>query len=387
MSQARIVIVEDEAIVAADIEECLQSFGYDVCKTASSAASALEAVNSCSPDVVLMDIMLKGDGDGISAAQQIRDRFDIPVIFLTAHADPATLNRAKVTRPYGYVLKPFKEVELRAAIEVALYRSKEHVDHQQNGNAPLDNLLERFQVEHAEGELQRINELLPQIEPFSQLDEDLNQRIARSCRLETLKGGRLLVFQGQEGTRGFVPIRGRLAMVKTSESGKELVVELLPPGDSFGLLAGLFGNPSPISVRTQIESEVLWVPQEVIMLILDSYSDVVRRFLESTFARLRAAHDVSRALAHDSVDVRVASALTLLIPRFSGPAPSGARATCVIDMTRQELADLIGSTPETVIRITKQMERDGILDLSQSGKIGILQEERLEELSAGELRI
>ncbi|HEX9925795.1 MAG TPA: response regulator [Anaerolineae bacterium] len=120
----RILVVEDESIVAMDIKSQLKRLGYDVPAMASSADSAIEKALEHRPDLVLMDIKLKGEKDGITAADYIRTHFDIPVIYLTAYADEATLQRAKITEPYGYLLKPFEERELHTTIEMGLYRHR-----------------------------------------------------------------------------------------------------------------------------------------------------------------------------------------------------------------------------------------------------------------------
>jgi two-component system cell cycle sensor histidine kinase/response regulator CckA len=124
LSVPRILIVEDQNIVAMDIQNRLINLNYVVTAIASSGAGAIKRAEETKPDLVLMDIMLKGDMDGIGAAQQIRARLNIPVVYLTAYADSNTLQRAKITEPFGYILKPFEERELHTTIEMALYRHK-----------------------------------------------------------------------------------------------------------------------------------------------------------------------------------------------------------------------------------------------------------------------
>ncbi|MCB0326756.1 MAG: response regulator [Bdellovibrionales bacterium] len=121
----RILIVEDEAIIAKDIQDQLINLGYQVCGKEATAAGAIEKAKQMRPDVVLMDIQIQGDRDGVEAAQEISSRFGTPIIFLTAHADEHTLNRAKNIGPYGYILKPFDEGDLNTAIQVAL--AKHHL--------------------------------------------------------------------------------------------------------------------------------------------------------------------------------------------------------------------------------------------------------------------
>lgn len=123
MVDARILIVEDERIIALDLQRRLQAFGFEVLATVSSGQEAVDMTLSLHPDIVLMDIMLSGDMDGIEAAAKIKEQHRVPIVFLTAYADEATLERAKQTEPFGYILKPFKERELYSTINIALYKS------------------------------------------------------------------------------------------------------------------------------------------------------------------------------------------------------------------------------------------------------------------------
>ncbi len=122
MTKKKILIVEDEAIVAKDISVCLNRTGYEVVGTFSNGEKALEFLADNKPDLILMDIMLAGQMTGIDAAGIIKEKFDIPLVFLTAYADEKTIGKAKVKDPYGYVIKPFKEIDLRTSIEMALYK-------------------------------------------------------------------------------------------------------------------------------------------------------------------------------------------------------------------------------------------------------------------------
>lgn len=124
MNETRIMIVEDERIVAKDLQFRLQGLGYQVAAMASEGNDAIAKASTSRPNLVLMDIRLENGMDGIEAAEQIRNQLDIPVVFLTAYADQATLARAKITEPFGYILKPFEERELQSTIEIALYRHK-----------------------------------------------------------------------------------------------------------------------------------------------------------------------------------------------------------------------------------------------------------------------
>lgn len=124
MSKANILVVEDESIVSKDIQLSLKKLGYNVVGSATTGEKAIELALSLKPDLILMDIMLKGEINGIRATKRIQTRANIPVIYLTAYADENTLERAKVTQPFGYIIKPFKEIDLQTSIEMALYKFK-----------------------------------------------------------------------------------------------------------------------------------------------------------------------------------------------------------------------------------------------------------------------
>ena len=117
-----VLVVENERIVAKDLQQMLVGMGYDAFAIASSSAAALKWASERCPDVVLMDIRINGPLDGVETAGLLRDRFGVPVVYLTAHADETTLERAKQTEPYGYLMKPVRPAELRSAIEISIYR-------------------------------------------------------------------------------------------------------------------------------------------------------------------------------------------------------------------------------------------------------------------------
>jgi PAS domain S-box-containing protein len=128
IEKARILIVEDESIIARDIEESLTSLGFEVVSLEVSGEKAVERASREKPDLVLMDIVLQGPLDGIEAATEIRSRLGIPVIYLTAYTDSKVMERAKVTEPFGYLIKPFDNRELSFAIEMALYKHKTELE-------------------------------------------------------------------------------------------------------------------------------------------------------------------------------------------------------------------------------------------------------------------
>ena len=129
----KLVLVEDERIVARDIETTLESLGYSILANVSSGEEAIDQVPKLKPDLLLMDIRLCGEIDGIDAVAEIHKSFDCPVIYLSAYSDDQTMLRARSTSPFGYLVKPFKSPELRCAIEIALNKHKTEISLQQQG--------------------------------------------------------------------------------------------------------------------------------------------------------------------------------------------------------------------------------------------------------------
>ncbi|MEW6601443.1 MAG: response regulator, partial [Nitrospirota bacterium] len=122
MGRAKILIVEDEAIIAKDLQWRLEGMGYDAPLIVATGQEAIQTAHESTPDLILMDIMLLGPMDGIEAANRIRAEIDVPVIYLTAYADEEILERAKITEPFGYLIKPIGDRELHSNIEISLHK-------------------------------------------------------------------------------------------------------------------------------------------------------------------------------------------------------------------------------------------------------------------------
>jgi DNA-binding LytR/AlgR family response regulator len=144
MAALKIMIVEDEIIVAKDIQRILKKLGYEAFDPFANGKKALDSIEKLNPDIILLDINLKSSEiDGIMVAEQVHQHYQIPFIFLTAFSDKTTLERAKLTEPYGYIIKPFEEDDIRTAIEIAFYKYTKDLEMQNKGNrfaAALDNL-------------------------------------------------------------------------------------------------------------------------------------------------------------------------------------------------------------------------------------------------------
>jgi PAS domain S-box-containing protein len=157
---ANIMVVEDEYIVAKDIQNTLTNLGYTVPAIAASGEEAIKKANEMQPDLILMDIVLKGALDGVETANEIKTQLDIPVVYLTAYADDKTLQRAKITEPYGYLIKPFEERELHSTIEMALFKQsmeKRLKDSEQWLSTTLNSIGEGIIATDEKGEITFIN--------------------------------------------------------------------------------------------------------------------------------------------------------------------------------------------------------------------------------------
>ena len=160
MKKIRILIVEDERIIAEDLQQTLTDPDYDVLGTINTGEDAIRLAGKLRPDLVLMDIVLKGKIDGIDAADQILSQFDIPVVYLSAYVDAKRIKRAKKTNPYGYILKPYEEKELKAVIEMALYKHQLEQKVKQSEqflNAVFESIQDGISVLHTDLTIRHVN--------------------------------------------------------------------------------------------------------------------------------------------------------------------------------------------------------------------------------------
>ncbi len=185
MASTKILVVEDEVIVSKTITSQLKQLGYIVTATASSGEMAIAKVIETQPDLILMDIVLKGSMDGITTAAQIREWVDIPIIYLTAYADDSTLQRAKETQPFGYIVKPFTADDLRVAVEIGLFKHQVARELQENRDqlaTLLRSMSDGVIATDAEGVITFMN---PAAETLTgcQQDEALGQAVATVLQL------------------------------------------------------------------------------------------------------------------------------------------------------------------------------------------------------------
>ena len=204
----QVLIVEDEAIIAAALSVRLRGLGYTVTATASSYERALQSAVDLPPDVVLMDIQLRGSRSGIEAAQRIQESLGIPVVFTTAYADAETIEQAKLTEPYGYLLKPFDDSSLKVAVELAVYRRRSERERQTLERQLLQSQKMESVGRLAGGIAHDFNNLLAIIYGISemiQLRPEATQRLLPDLQHAVDRGAalirRLLLFSRPEAPR------------------------------------------------------------------------------------------------------------------------------------------------------------------------------------------
>jgi CRP-like cAMP-binding protein/CheY-like chemotaxis protein len=366
-----VLIAEDEALVALDISHELEAAGYTVIAQVNNGKDAVQRAVELKPDAVLMDITMPGEIDGIKAAEEITSRLGTPVIFVTAHSDEATLQRAKLTRPSGYVMKPFEPNELRANIEIALHRAKlaKAVSEEEEEEIlpvpePAEGLETGYAVDQYKLEALRAISLFNDI-PARELND-----LTRATVIQDVSGGEYLSMDGELPEFGFMVLSGRLAVIKSTSHGKELTLDLLIPGDCSGIIRAIEPKEVDTSIRGQTDAKLLAIPTANLKALADKYPAVYRHITLELMRRARRTNDLALGLAHSRVESRIVSALLALAPRFGRPTSS--EDSTRIFLTRKELADLTGTTPETAIRVTKNLEREGLLDLTKPGVIKIL---------------
>lgn len=371
-----IMVVEDDALVGVDLCATITNFGYSVHGPITSGEEVLKTIDSISPDLILMDINLAGEIDGIETILKLQNKHPLPVVFLSSINDESTLQRARLANPYGYLIKPYDRTELQVTIALTLDRSDSLRYAQQNGLSSPDEDSGALEIDptiESSGSFLRVIEQLP---IFDGIPKKELTNLATDFKLKSIDVGQFLVVEGEDTKEYFIPISGRIGLTKTSITGKDLVVALLPPGDPSGLLNNLVSGDGNTSARAQIDSRVITISASRWRQFLETNPLMYRNISSALNVRLARAYELSSALAHVRAECRIISALLSLIPQFgkhTGANTNQGR----IHLTRKELSEITGTTPETAIRVTKNLAREGLLDLTRPGIIKILDLDKL----------
>ena len=220
----------------------------------------------------------------------------------------------------------------------------------------------------------KIAEALANCIPFDDLANETLAEYASTCQIETFKRKETIFFEGEYRKYGYYVLSGRVSLHKSSPNGKQLTLAVLQAYDPFALVAVIERRSLPLTATALSDCTTLKVPLATLDQLLATYPQSNARLLTLVGARLRGSHELARALAHDRVEVRLAAVFLML-------SANNTKAVKDIEITRQELADLCGTTLETVVRSTKLLERRGVLAFPAHGIVRIASPKELLELA------
>jgi PAS domain S-box-containing protein len=259
MRKTKILIVEDESIVARDIRNMLVGLGYEVTAVVAGAAAAVQKAKETKPHLVLMDVMLQGETTGVQAAEQIYNHFNIPVVYLTAYADSATVQHAKKTEPFGYIIKPFEERELQTTIEIALYKYKMQLqlkDRERWLSTILKSIGDGVIATNRDGSIAFMNPLAESLTGWDH-EKALNRQLGDVFRVMNQKPGKMQNISVKKILSG-EGLTLSPESVLVSKKGKSTAVDirLEPIKDDGGKISGVVLAFTDITLRKKAEEEL-----------------------------------------------------------------------------------------------------------------------------------
>jgi len=397
MDKGRILIVEDETLIAMELKDRLEQNHYTVCGMVARGEEAIEQVEQFKPDLALMDIHLAGKLNGIETAKQLQLKKAIPVIYLTAYSDPRLVEQAAKTEPYGYLVKPFEERELRAMIEVAIYkhmmekreRDKERdkepfqaLDEGRLHDVALDKRPMRPDADSGEQTLTICHSEQPQCGGCGQAAVCMFSSIASSGITTPYQAGTEIIQKFMPNTGVHVVCAGAVALSEAGVPHNSLMLDVVLPGGILGIVeCSLDLRRYHFSARALIDSVVTFFPQSDVrrlcadyageMKVLAAVSQAFRR-LERRYVLLGAAEASDRLIA------------TLLWLSGMDKTSSDQQATIPFELTSTTLSSLIGARSETVTRLMNQFRAEDLISYSD-GRIVITDRENLKARSSLDL--
>jgi PAS domain S-box-containing protein len=270
MSKINILIVEDESIVAMGLERDLEKLGYCVADTVSTGEDAIEKAGEKKPDLILMDIRLDGKLDGIQAAEVIQERYMIPIVYVTAYADDDTLQRAKITAPFGYIIKPFQERELHSVIEMSIYRSKIEKDMRAK-NAAIDSSLSAISLGSLDGVINYVNQSFLDLWTYSHPSKIIGKSV------ETLWNKEMMPFDFLDALKTMTKWDG-IAYAKRPDGSSFIgQASFQPVSDRSGTTISWMLTCLDITKQVKLEEETKRT-KEYLQNLLDSASEIIVSF-------------------------------------------------------------------------------------------------------------
>jgi CRP-like cAMP-binding protein/AmiR/NasT family two-component response regulator len=341
-----ILLIEDNEVIRENTAEILELTGYEV-HTAENGKIGVEKALKVKPDLVICDIMMPVlDGYGVLHIFNKNPQLTgIPFIFLTAKSERSDFRKGMELGADDYLMKPFEESELLSAVE---------------------GRLNRFQTLRADYDLQQ-----------NGLDEFMNDAARRVGTLQNLPDDRkvhvirkkqYLYTEGDTPTKLFFLQTGRIKTVRTNSDGKELITGLYHPGEFFGYFALLNGTDYTDSAITLDDSELVLIPETDFRQLMDTNPDVSRQFISLLAGRMAERESQLIGMAYSSLRRRVAD--TLLRLHEQQPDP-------LIQLSRDDLAAVIGTATESLIRILSEFKQDGLIEMDSSGSFRVMEPNKL----------
>lgn len=377
LNNRKILIVEDERIVAEDIRDTLANSGFDVIGSVASGEEAIGLVKKNKPDLVLMDISIEGDLDGTQLAKVLHDQFGIPVIYLTAFADDDTINKAKYTVPMGFIVKPFNESELRASVEMALYRNQVEKDETSDFNwskQAIDVVDEGVIVTNKNNKIKFMNSAAEKITGWF-IVEAHNKSLADVFCLKRSDASKLLVglSEGDESSHNSSFRISNAILVQAGGKG-ETNIDLIATsnrkatGEWIGstlIIRDLSKKLDQNQIQSQInQKDILNEKMEALQALIEGLSHGINNSLTGSigFLELLRQHESFEAKFQEWTDLALtgckdAAALINKIRCFC--------KTTLRDPTRIELNNILS---ETLVQLTSQIGEDIIVKNSASDK-------------------
>lgn len=349
-----IMVVEDEGIVARDICQRLTKMGYDVAAVVDSGEAAIEKASGVNFDLVLMDIVLKGELDGTQAARQLYDHYHVPVVYLTAHADSATLQRAKETQPFGYVLKPFQEEELKTSIEMALakHQSEESL-RQSTVTLQKNNDVLEARVAERTADLQEVIALLQQeVQANKRAQQTIEERDAQLRQAQKLEAvGRLAGGVTHDFNNQLAIMQGYLDMVIEMAGNQPSVGRYLHNiGAAINRASGLTRQLLLFTSHQPVDLKILNLNKQV-----QDCQEMLRRILRED---ILLHVDLEEGLWPVQADaVNIDQVITNLVVNARDAMPRGGMLTLQtrnVELAQSELGDHLASEGERFVRLSVQ---------------------------------
>ncbi|MEZ5057984.1 MAG: response regulator [Saprospiraceae bacterium] len=347
----KILIIEDNMEVRENLAEILELSNYEVI-TSENGVLGVEQALKDTPDLILCDVMMPElDGFGVLKILSKKPQTsDVPFIFLTAKAEKTDMRKGMNLGADDYITKPFDDVELLDAIEMRLKKS----ERLKEIPAKTENTLNAF-IDEARG--------------YEALKDLSKERQTREYRKKDI------IYREGEFPRQLYFVRtGKVKIFKTNEDGKEFITEILKEGEFFGFSDLINGKPYAESASSMEESEITFIPKEDFFQLLFANKDVSSKMIKMLADNIAEREEQLLNLAYNSIRRRVADALLILNERFEKEGKS-----TEISILRDDLASMVGTAKETVIRTLTDFKHEGIISI-ESGMISIKHLDKLRNM-------